>query len=64
MKVERRKIQGRMNSGCNTYIHGNVTRKFPRLKQTKMSFFSFTESENRRAEQVLSEGYYQCVWEG
>jgi hypothetical protein len=23
------------------------------LKQTKMSFFSFTKSENRRAEQVL-----------
>jgi hypothetical protein len=25
------------------------------LKQTKMSFFSFTKSENRRAEQVLFE---------
>jgi hypothetical protein len=24
------------------------------LKQTKMSFFSFTKSENKRAEQVLS----------
>jgi hypothetical protein len=26
------------------------------LKQTKMSFFSFTMSENKRAEQVLSVG--------
>jgi hypothetical protein len=31
------------------------------LKQTKMSFFSLTKSENRRAEQVLSGGCYQ--WE-
>jgi hypothetical protein len=26
------------------------------LKQTKMSFFSFAKSENKRAEQVLSGG--------
>jgi hypothetical protein len=42
--------------GYNTYIHVSATRKLPvyYLKQAKMSFFSFTKLENRRAEQVLS----------
>jgi hypothetical protein len=44
--------------GYNTNIHGNVTRKLLvlNLKQTKMSFFSFTKSENKRAEQILRGG--------
>jgi hypothetical protein len=32
------------------------------LKQRKMSFFSFTKSENRWAKQALLGGWYQ--WEG
>jgi hypothetical protein len=46
--------------GYNTYAHGNVTRKpmYSNLKQTKMSFFKI-KIENRRAEQILSGGWYQ-----
>jgi hypothetical protein len=33
------------------------------LKQTQMSFFSFTKSENRRAEQVLSGAVGTILWE-
>jgi hypothetical protein len=33
-------------------------------KQTKMSFFSFTKSENRKVEQVLPGGGEWYQWEG
>jgi lactate dehydrogenase-like 2-hydroxyacid dehydrogenase len=53
------------NWGCNTYMHGNNTRKFSlcshlylKLAKTSCFLFNFyvfssTKSENRKAEQVL-----------
>jgi hypothetical protein len=48
----------------HTYKHENVTRKpmYSYIKQKK-SFF-FTKMENRRTEQVMSEGWYQWEWGG
>jgi hypothetical protein len=50
--------------GCNTNIHIEMSQGnslYSYLKETKMSFFfSFTKLQNRRAEQALSWGWYQC----
>jgi hypothetical protein len=50
--------------GYDTYIHGSATRNLPvYLKQTKIPFFSFIKSKNRREEQVWGGvpgwGWYQ-----
>jgi hypothetical protein len=46
------------NSGYNTHIHGNITRKLPvELSKTKMP--SFSKAKNRKLKQVLCGGWYQ-----